>query len=126
MQRLLIANVVLVALLGGHIADHAFHQTGPGLPLAAGIPGLLGAAAAVVSLVMTARRAPYAVPFAALVGVATAIGFVVIHIAPHWSMFSDPYADRSVDAISWTEMLMTLFAGGLLAFQAARTAPSHR
>jgi hypothetical protein len=121
MRTLLRANVVLVALLAGHIADHALHQTGPGLPLAASIPGLAGAAAAVASLVATARRETWAPVFAALVGVATALGFVAIHIAPHWSMFSDPYAGRSVDALSWSEMLLTLSAGLYLAITAIRS-----
>jgi uncharacterized membrane protein YeaQ/YmgE (transglycosylase-associated protein family) len=103
--------VVLVGLLAGLIADHVFRQTGSGLSAAASAPGLVGALLAVGSLVLAARRDPRAAPVAAVVGLLTALGFVAIHLAPHWSMFSDPYYDRSLDAVSWAEMLVTLASG---------------
>ena len=52
----------------------------------------------------------------------TALGFVAVHLAPHWSMFSDPYADRDLDAGSWIQMLAALAAGAWLAYEGSRLA----
>lgn len=121
MRRLLLANIALAILLAGHVADHALRQPGDQqLSTVASLPGLLGVAAVFVSLAFVAaghRRAPQ---IAGTVGVVTAIGFVAVHLAPHWSMFSDPYADRYLDAGSWIEMLAALAGGLLLAYEARR------
>jgi hypothetical protein len=112
-RRLLIANIALAALLAGHVADHALRQpAGDQLPLLGSLPGLLGTVAVFVALVLVARGTRHAAQFAGVIGLLTALGFVAVHLAPHWSMFSDPYADRYLDAGSWIEMLAAL-AGGL-------------
>jgi hypothetical protein len=113
-RRLLIANAALVVLLVAHIADHAVRQPAAAqLPLSASFPGLLGTLLAIISLALVACRARHAPQFAGLIGVATALGFVAIHLLPHWSRFSDPYMSRYLDTGSWIEMLAAL-AGGLL------------
>jgi len=124
-RRLLLANLALAILLAGHIADHSLRQPAGGqLSLVASVPGLLGALAVFVSLALVAFGYRYAPQVAGTIGLLTALGFVVVHVAPHWSMFSDPYADRELDAGSWIQMLAALAGGLLLAFEAKRlTAP---
>lgn len=121
MRRLLLANIVLAILLAGHIADHAVRQHSQNqLSFAGSLPGLLGAVAVFASVALVAcgyRRAPQV---AGVVGILTAFGFVAVHLAPHWSMFSDPYADRYLDAGSWIQMLASLAGGLLLAYEAVR------
>jgi hypothetical protein len=34
------------------------------------------------------------------------VAVAAAHLAPHWSAFSDPYPDLSVDALSWVVMLL--------------------
>lgn len=127
MRRLLIANVALAALLAVHVADHVVRQpAGEQLGLVASLPGLLGTVAVFVSLVLVARGARHAAQIAGVLGVLTAVGFVAVHLAPHWSMFSDPYADRYLDAGSWIEMLAALAGGLWLSFAALRAAPTAR
>jgi hypothetical protein len=121
MRRLLSANVALAALLVLHVADHALRQPAADqLSLVASLPGLLGVVAVFVSLAFVAREERRAPQIAVVVGLLTALGFIAVHLAPHWSMFSDPYADRYLDAGSWIEMLTALAAGLLVAYEALR------
>jgi len=125
-RRLLLANLVLAILLVVHIADHSLRQPADQqLSLAASIPGLAGALAVFVSLAVIAAGYRYAPQIAGTIGMLTALGFVAVHLAPHWSMFSDPYADRYLDAGSWIEMLATLTGGLLVAFEARRPIAHH-
>jgi hypothetical protein len=120
-RRLLIANIALAALLAAHVADHTLRQpAGDQLGLVASLPGLLGTVAVFVSLALVLRGTRHAAQFAGVVGLLTALGFVAVHLAPHWSMFSDPYADRYLDAGSWIEMLAALAGGLLVAIEALR------
>jgi len=114
MRRLLCANALLAALIAAHIADHVTRQHGAPTSPAQTIPGLLGAVIVLGSLALTARLDPRAPIVAAVVGALSAAGFVAVHVLPRWSVFSDPYASRHLDAVSWTSMLVTLFAGLLL------------
>lgn len=122
-RRLLLANLALAILLAIHIADHSLRQPDDGqLGLTASLPGLLGALAVFVSLALVVSGYRYAPQVAGTIGILTAVGFVAVHLAPHWSMFSDPYADRELDAGSWIQMLVALAGGLLLAFEAGRVA----
>ena len=117
-RRLLIANIALAALLAVHVADHVARQpAGEQLGLVASLPGLLGTVAVFVALVLVARGARHAAPIAGVLGLLTAVGFVAVHLAPQWSMFSDPYADRNLDAGSWIQMLTALACGLWLSFE---------
>ena len=119
MRRLLLANLVLAVLLVGHIGDHVLRQPADEqLGLLASLPGLLGTLGVFVSLALVARGHRRAREVAGIVGLLTAAGFVAVHLAPHWSMFSDPYPDRRLDAGSWIEMLAGLTAGLWLALEA--------
>jgi hypothetical protein len=120
-RRLLVANIALAALLAGHVADHTLRQpAGDQLPLLGALPGLLGTVAVFVSLAFVARRTRHSAQFVGIIGLLTALGFVAVHLAPHWSMFSDPYADRYLDAGSWIEMLAALAGGLWVAIEALR------
>ncbi|HUR84832.1 MAG TPA: hypothetical protein VMY78_05765 [Solirubrobacteraceae bacterium] len=121
MRRLLLANIALAVLLAGHVADHVARQpAGEQLGLVASLPGLLGTVAVFVSLALVASGYRHAREIAGAIGLLTAVGFVAVHLVPHWSMFSDPYADRYLDAGSWIEMLAGLAGGLWLAYEARR------
>jgi len=120
-RRLLLANLALALLLAGHVADHALRQPADEqLSLVASLPGLLGALAVFVSLGIVAAGYRHAPQIAGAIGLLTALGFVAVHLVPEWSMFSDPYAERYLDAGSWIEMLAALAGGLLVAFEAWR------
>lgn len=122
-RRLLLANIVLAVLIVGHVADHGLRQPADEqLSRVASLPGLLGALAIFVSLAVVATGYRHAPRIAGVVGVLTALGFVAVHLVPHWSLFSDPYPDRSLDAVSWIQMLATLAGGLHVAFEAWRYA----
>lgn len=120
-RRLLYANLALAILLAGHVADHTLRQSGTDqLSFAASLPGLLGVVAVFISLGLVAVGYRHAPQIAGTIGLLTAVGFVAVHLAPHWSMFSDPYEDRYLDAASWIQMLASLAGGLLVAFEARR------
>jgi len=118
MSRLLAANIALAVLLAGHVADHVLRQPADEqLSLVSSLPGLLGTVAIFVSLVLVARGMRRAPQIAGALGLLTAAGFVAVHLAPYWSMFSDPYSDRYLDAGSWVQMLAGLVGGLWLAYE---------
>ena len=67
----------------------------------------------VIGLVL--RRHPRAPLFCAFVGLWSAAGVSAAHLAPHWSAFSNPYPDLSLDALAWTAMLSEVVAALVLA-----------
>ena len=127
MRRIVIANGALAILLVGHVADHALRQPADEqLSPPASLPGLLGAVAVLVSLGLVVRGQRSSPLVAGIVGLLTALGFVAVHLVPSWSMFSDPYTERDLDAASWGGMLLTLAAGLVLALTAATSARRRR
>jgi hypothetical protein len=58
------------------------------------------------------RRAPF---LCAAVGLWTALAVSAAHLAPHWSAFSNPYPDLSLDALSWVAMLSEVVAALVMA-----------
>ena len=53
-------------------------------------------------------------------GVSVALGFVAVHLAPHWSAVSDPYSAFDADALSWALVALPILAALNLVAQAAR------
>jgi len=114
---------VLIALLVVHTLDHVLRQTAS-VPAEAATAGTVGFVAAVAALALSLAGTRWAAPTTALVGFATAAGFVAVHVLPQWSVFSQPYADIPVDAASWVAMLVPAFAAagvGLLGLRTQRT-----
>jgi hypothetical protein len=111
--RLEVAAVVFVVANLLHTADHLRQGTGR-LTTEIFAGGSVLTVSAFVVLVLALRHDRHAALFAAVVGVSSALGIAASHLAPHWSAFSDPYPDLSVDALSWAVMLAEIGAAVVL------------
>jgi ammonia channel protein AmtB len=118
------------AALALTVADvlHALDHTRQGRDLAGEVyvVGVAGWIALAVMLVLIARRHPLAAPYAAAVGVSVAVGFLLVHVAPHWSAFSDPYSAFDPDALSWALVVLPIAAALLLLVHALRAMRAER
>ncbi len=125
MRLLVRLNVVFLAVLLGHTADHLVrqHRNTPG---ELGVLGIAGLAGALLSLALALRGHRLAALAATLVGLVSGVGFFLVHVAPHWSAFSDPYPGLGLDAVSWTSMLAGAAAGLALGATGARQLLSRR
>jgi hypothetical protein len=115
--------VFLVALLV-HAADHlrrGFDVLSPTVFWA----GNFQLVAAVVTLVLVFRGHRLAPAAAAAVGFASAIGFTVAHVLPHWSTFSDSFTGSEVapgvTAFSWFAALFEIGADVAFGWAGLRT-----
>lgn len=113
-----------LGLLVVHVVDH-MRQDRP-TPAELTYVGALGFVAWAVVLVLALRRSALAAPATVLVGFGTLLGFVVVHVVPHWSgAFSDPYGAAGVDGVSWITMALPALVGlwaGLAALPPRRPA----
>ena len=109
-------------LLTGADVLHALDHTRQGRDLASEVyvAGVAGWIALALLLVLVARGHRLAAPYAAAVGVSVAVGFLAVHVAPHWSSFSDPYSGFDPDALSWALVAVPVLAAINLVAQAAR------
>lgn len=113
-----------------HVADHSFNQPSRDL----GAQGMVIGSVAFLSLFgclyLASREDPLAPLACAATGFGTTLGFLAIHVAPHWSLFSDPYADIGVNALSWAIVAASiaaalwLGAAGLRALSEQRAQPA--
>lgn len=110
LDTLALAGLVFVAANALHSLDHLRQGTGD-LTTEVMAGGTLLSIAALANLYLALRRHPRTPLVAAVVGLSSAAGVAASHLAPHWSAFSDPYPDISVDALSWVVMLGELGAG---------------
>ena len=119
------AVVFAIALLV-HGADHLRRGVGviTDVVLGAGTAQAVVGAAVVVLVFRRHRLAP---GLAAGVGIASAVGFAVAHLLPHWSALSDPYTGSvvapHVNAFSWFSALFEIgadLAFGVVALQILR------
>jgi hypothetical protein len=101
-----------------HAIDHA--RQGRDLASEVYVAGVAGWIALAVLLALVARRHRLAAPYAAGVGLSVAIGFLAVHVAPHWSAFSDPYSAWNPDALSWALIAVPIAAAINLVAQAVR------
>jgi hypothetical protein len=113
------AAIAFVAANVLHTLDH-FRQGVGGLSPTILMGGTTLSLLAIVVMVMALQHHPRAAAFAAVVGLAGAVGIAASHLAPHWSSLSDPYPDISVDALSWAVMLLEIAAALVLAVVAIR------
>jgi hypothetical protein len=119
--RALVAPVLLlVVLLVVHSLDHSLRQSAP-VPAAAAVAGLAGFGVALVALALAAAGSRLAPAATAFVGLATAAGFVAVHMVPEWSIFSQPYADIKVDGLSWIGMLVPAVAAAAVGMLGLRS-----
>ena len=112
------AALLLTALDVLHALDHT--RQGRDLASEVYVAGVAGWIALALLLVLIARGHRLAAPYAALVGISVAVGFLAVHIAPHWSSFSDPYSRFDPDALSWVLVALPIVAAVNLVVQAGR------
>ena len=118
-NALLIANIAFVTAIVLHGADHIRQGTGSLTPEVVW-GGAVLAAVGFATLPFTLRGDPRAAPFAAIVGLYTAVAVSASHLAPHWSAFSDSYPEIHADATSWVVVLLEIAGALLLAAVAVR------
>jgi hypothetical protein len=95
-----------------HALDHT--RQGRDLSSEVYVAGVAGWIALALLLVLVARRHRLAAPYAAAVGLSVAAGFVLVHVAPRWSAFSDPYSAFDPDPLSWALVVVPVAAALLL------------
>lgn len=124
MRLLVRLNLLFVAVLLLHTADHVVRQDRH-IPSELGVVGLAGLAGALLSLGLALGRHERAPLAAATVGLLSGVGFLAVHLAPHWSPLSDPYPGLGLDAVSWASMLGAVAAGLALALAGTRELLRH-
>jgi hypothetical protein len=112
------ASLLLVAADVLHALDHT--RQGRALASEVYVAGVAGWIALALLLVLVARGHRLAAPYAAAVGVSVAAGFLAVHLAPHWSAFSDPYSGFDPDALSWALVVVPVLAALNLVGRAAQ------
>ncbi len=122
---LVVGNGLLLGLLVVHALDHALRQEAavPGGTAAVGAAGFV---TVLLVLALAAAGHPLAPAATAFVGLATAVGFVAVHVLPDWGPFSQPYPDIPVDDLSWAGMIVPAVAGLIVgAIGLSRLRPSR-
>ena len=110
---LLISSAVLVFLNAFHGLDHVRQGLGR-LTTEVVVGGQALLLLALLPLALSFRHHRLAPLAAATVGLWTALAVAASHLAPHWSAFSDPYADNDLDWFSWGQMLLLIAAAAAL------------
>jgi hypothetical protein len=113
-------GLALFVLLGAHTLDHAINQPAREVPALGGVVGLAGFAIVAVAIVLSVRRSPYAAEAAIGAGLATILGFAVVHLMGDWTPLSDPYWDFDANAISWLLLVAPIVAAVGLVLRGAR------
>ena len=115
-RMLLGASAVLLATVALHGIDHSLQERGVGaLSTEVFVGGIVNATVAVIAFAMALRDHPRAAAVGAFVGTYLLVGVSAAHFAPHWSAFSDPYADLDLGFLSWAAAIAEAAAGALLA-----------
>lgn len=124
MNTLARASLIYLVLTIVHAADHA--RQGRDLATEVSTVGLLGLFSSVVLLVLALRGNEHAPALAVLLGGGALLGFAAVHLLPHWSAFSDPYADFDLDALSWALVVLPMLSAAYLLAVGLRFAPGRR
>jgi len=117
------AALIVLAVNVVHDLDHV--RQGTTTPTEVVVTAIAGWIATIVLLVLVARRHPLAPQYAAGYGLVLAAGFVLVHLLPHWSTFSQSYADQDADALSWVLAVLPVLAGLYLTAVALRVMSGH-
>ena len=101
-RMLVAASAGLLVAVALHGIDHALQARGIGaLTTEVRLGGFANGVLAVIAFALALRDHRQAPAVAAFVGVYLAAGVSAAHFAPHWSAFSDPYADLDLPFLSW-------------------------
>jgi ABC-type Co2+ transport system permease subunit len=115
-RMLLGASAALLVAVALHGVDHSLQERGlDALTTEVYVGGIVNAVVAVIAFVLALRNHPRAPAVAAFVGTYLAVGVAAAHLAPHWSAFSDPYADLNLGFVSWAAAIVELAAAAVLA-----------
>jgi len=57
-----------------------------------------------------------------LTGAVNTVGFIAVHVVPHWSGFSQPFGQVGASALSWANLALTVGAAAALAIVPVRLA----
>lgn len=119
-RTLVLANGALLAALILHGLDHALDPALRHTPSDVNLVGTIGFVGAGVSLVLAWIGIRAALVFSLLTGVANAVGFVAVHLLPHWSALSQPFGQVGAGALPWASLVLTIGVAAALAFVALR------
>lgn len=112
-EPLVIATAVFAVALVVHAADH-FRRGMDVLEWPVFWGGNLQMLLAVITIVLVVRRHRRAPVMAVVVGFVSAVGFVLAHLLPHWSAFSDSFTGAHiaphVTGFSWFAALFEIAA----------------
>lgn len=114
MRRLAAANGLLVLLLVLHTIDHVSRGVDSTSAVALGVPALFTFAGAIVAFVLALRGSPAAAPVSVAAGLVNLVGFGLVHVAPHWSIFSEPYYTLDVNLLSWLLLAAPMATAGVV------------
>ncbi|MCA1832529.1 MAG: hypothetical protein ABR548_12035 [Actinomycetota bacterium] len=98
-NRVLGWAVAFLAMDLVHDLDHV--RRGNYSPGPVKVLGFLALGGAILTIVLAGSRHRFAAPYAAFFGFTSAIGFVAVHVLPHWGPFSDPLQALHVDTFTW-------------------------
>jgi len=88
--------------------------------------GAIALVTALVSLGLAVREHWLAPAAAVVVGFGNLVGVALVHVAPHWGPFSDPYAAAHVDWFSWAVIVAMMLIGLMLGVVGMRALRSSR
>lgn len=128
-ERLRQVAVVFMVALAVHGADHLRRGLDV-MTTQVNWAGRVQFLFAVTAVVLVFRRHPWAPPVAFAVGFASAIGFVLAHLLPEWSSFSDSYTGSrvapNVNALSWATAIFEIGADAAFGWTGLRAAGATR
>jgi hypothetical protein len=111
---LAMAALAALAMSLMHNLDHIVNQQDGAWP-PVGVAGTLAYISTGGTLWLALRDDPLAPLAGLLTGLATAIGFGAIHLAPEWSALSDSYSATDVNGLSYAIVYLSIASGLTLA-----------
>jgi hypothetical protein len=121
MTRLGLAAVTLTVLDVLHALDHTRQDRQ--LAKEVYVVGVSGWVMLGLLLYLVFARHRWAPLYALATGASVLLGFTAVHLAPHWSAFSDPYSRFDPDALSWVLIVLPMLAAAWLAYEGATRLP---
>lgn len=110
-----IAGLLTLTVL--HDLDHV--RQGRALDLELWGVGTLALVGTSLVLILAIRESVVASAVGFVVGLATVVGVIAVHVAPMWWFLSDSYGEAGVDTVSWAVIIAMMLAGAWLSWTAA-------